>query len=92
MKLSVLLKQIFFVSLKSTKSTSKTQISEVCDLGHVGHMTYGFINILLISTGIFGDKLRPHILSVGTTANSPLTEKKMTIKFSAFITWNQVFD
>jgi hypothetical protein len=31
-KLSVLLKKIFFVSLKSTKITLKIQISEVCDL------------------------------------------------------------
>jgi hypothetical protein len=31
-KLSVLLKIIFFISLKSTKITSKIQISEVCDL------------------------------------------------------------
>jgi hypothetical protein len=30
-------------------------------------------NMLFISTGIFNDKHRPQILSVGTTANSPLT-------------------
>ena len=65
-KLSVLLKNIFFVSLKSTKITSKILISEV-------HVTYSLINMLYISTGIFDDKLRPQILSVGTTANSPLT-------------------
>ena len=41
-------------------------------LGHVGHVTYSFINMLFISTGIFDDKLRPQILLVGTTANSPL--------------------
>ena len=35
-------------------------------------MTYSFINMLFISTGIFDDKLRPQILSVGTTANNPL--------------------
>jgi hypothetical protein len=29
--------------------------------------------MLFISTGIFDDKLRPQILSVGTTANSPLS-------------------
>ena len=29
--------------------------------------------MLFISTGIFDDKLRPWILSVGTTANSPLS-------------------
>jgi hypothetical protein len=69
-KLSVLLKIIFFISLKTTKITSKSQISEVCDVGHV---TYNFINMLFISTGMFYDKLRPQMLSVGTTANSPLT-------------------
>ena len=42
-------------------------------LGHVGHVTCSVINMLFISTGIFDDKLRPQILSVGTTANSPLT-------------------
>ena len=42
-------------------------------LGHVGHVTYSFINMLFISTGIFDDKLRPQILSIGTTANSPLS-------------------
>ena len=31
-EISVLLKIIFFISLKSTKITSKIQISEVCDL------------------------------------------------------------
>ena len=31
-------------------------------LGHVGHVTYSFINILFISTGIFYDKLCPQIL------------------------------
>ena len=41
-------------------------------LGHVGHVTYSFINMLFISTGIV-DKLRPHIVSVGTTANGTLT-------------------
>ena len=41
-------------------------------LGHVGHVTYSFINMLFISTDVFDDKLRPQILSVGTTANSPL--------------------
>ena len=68
-KLSILLKEIFFVSLKSIKITSKIQIYEVCDVGHV---TYSFINMLFTSTWIFDDKLCPQILSVGTTANSPL--------------------
>jgi hypothetical protein len=39
----------------------------------VGHVTYSFINMLFISTGIFDDKLCPQILLVGTTANSPLS-------------------
>ena len=42
-------------------------------LGHVDHVTYSFRNMLFISTEIFYDKLRPQILSVGTTANSPLS-------------------
>jgi hypothetical protein len=48
-------------------------------LGHVGHVTYSFINMLFISTGIFYDKLRPQILSVGTTANSPLNMIRLFI-------------
>jgi hypothetical protein len=36
-------------------------------LGRVGHVTYSFINMLFISTGFFYDKLRPQILSIGTT-------------------------
>ena len=43
-------------------------------LGHVGHVTYIFINMLLISTGIYDYKPRPHILSVGTTADAALTD------------------
>ena len=30
-------------------------------LGYVGHVTYSFINMLFISTGIFDGKLRPQI-------------------------------
>ena len=41
-------------------------------LGHVGHVTYSFINMLLISTAIFYDKLPAQIVSVGTTVNAPL--------------------
>ena len=41
-------------------------------LRHIGHVTYSFINMQFISTEIFDDKLRPQIVSVGTTANSPL--------------------
>jgi hypothetical protein len=50
-----------------------THGSGIWPLGHIGHVTYSFINILFISTGIFDDKLRPHIWSVGITANTPLT-------------------
>ena len=39
----------------------------------VGHVTYSFINMLFISTGIFNDKLHPQILSVGTTTNATLS-------------------
>ena len=61
--------------LHQSKTYKKSlQISKVCDLGHIGHVTYSFINMLFISTGIFDDKLRPQILSVGTTANSPLNK------------------
>jgi len=42
-------------------------------LVHVGHVTYSFINMLFISTGIFYDKLCPQILLVGTTANAALS-------------------
>ena len=69
-KLSVLLKIIFFISLKTTKITSKIQISE----GDVCHVTYSFKIMLFISTGIYDDKLRPQILSVVPTANAPLIE------------------
>ena len=74
-KLSVLLKTIFFISLKTTKITSKIPIS----LGHVGHVTYNFINMLFISTGIFDDKVRPQILSVGTTANATSKHHVLTL-------------
>jgi hypothetical protein len=50
--------------------------------GHVGHVTYSFINMLFISTGIIdADKLRPQMLSVGTTANSPLTRENRGINY-----------
>jgi len=64
-----------FSFIKNNILQKSLQISEVCDLGHVGHVTYNFINLLFISTGIFADKLRPQILAVGTTANSPLRTK-----------------
>jgi hypothetical protein len=43
-------------------------------LSHVGHVTYSFINMLFI-TRWSDDKLRPQILSVGTTANAALRQK-----------------
>jgi hypothetical protein len=63
-KLSVLLKIIFFISLKSTKITSKIQILRYVTLGHVGRVTYSFKIMLFISTGICDDKLRPQIVWV----------------------------
>ena len=54
-----LIKNKFFISLKSTKITSKIQISEV--LVCVGQVTYSFNIMLFMSTGIFDDKLRPQI-------------------------------
>jgi hypothetical protein len=38
-------------------------------------VTYSFINMLFISTGIFDDKLHPQILSIVPTANAPLNKK-----------------
>ena len=37
-----------------------------------GHVTYSFMNMLFISTGVFYDKPHPQILSVATMANSSL--------------------
>jgi hypothetical protein len=45
----------------------------------VGHVTYNFINMLFISTGIFDDKLHPQILLVGTTANAVLKPHALTL-------------
>jgi hypothetical protein len=42
-------------------------------------ITYSFINMLFISTGIFYDKLRPQILSVGTTANFPSRQNRLML-------------
>ena len=58
---------------KNYKNHFENSISEVCDLGYVGHVTYSFINMLFISMGMLDDNLRPQILSVGTTANAPLS-------------------
>jgi hypothetical protein len=43
----------------------------LCDVGHV---TYSFKIMLLISKGIFYDKLRAQIFSVMPTANAPLKD------------------
>ena len=62
-------------------------------LGHVGHVTYSFINILFISTGIFDDKHCPQILSVGTTANSSLrhTVPHLSRNQGMYITASKIF-
>jgi hypothetical protein len=64
------IKIIFFISLETTKFTLKNQIPEICDpLGHIGHVTYNFINMLLISTWIFDDKLCSPCVIYDTVAN-----------------------
>ena len=57
----------------------------VWPLGHIGHVTYSFINMLFISTGIFYDKLCPQILSVDTTANAALMKFKCQIKLHWYL-------
>ena len=51
---------------------------DVWPLGHVGHVTYSFIFMLFNFKGDlcfwFYGKLRPQILTVGTTANAPLNK------------------
>jgi hypothetical protein len=77
-KLSVLLKIIFFISLKTIKITSKIQISVVCDRWssdiqfhkYAVHFNGDFFLW-------FYDQLCPQILSVGTTANAPLSEMRI---------------
>ena len=80
---------------KATKITSKIHIPEVCNLlGNVGHVTYSLINMLFI----FYDKLRPHILLVGITANAALIYLQRPIikhreeTFIWFYTMSQLFD
>ena len=64
-KLSVLLKIIFFISLKNYKNHFETSYFwGMWPLDNVGHVTYNFINMLFISTVIFDDKLRLEMLSV----------------------------
>ena len=72
-KLSVLFKNINLHQSKNYKNDFKnSNIWGIWPLGHIGHVTYNFRNMLFIRTGIFDDKLHPHILSVGTTANAAL--------------------
>ena len=73
-KLSVLLikRNILHQSKKYKNHFENSNFWGMWTLGHVGHVTYSFINMLFISTDVFDDKLRLQILSVGTTANSPL--------------------
>jgi len=74
-QLSVLLKKVILHQSKKYKNHfENSNFLGMWPLGHVGHVTYSFINMLFISTGISDDKLRPQILSVGTTANSPLLD------------------
>jgi len=74
MKLSVLLKIIFFISLKTTRITSKIQISEIfrsrwsCDIQFHNKICCSY----MYQHRFFYDKLRPQILLVGTTANAAL--------------------
>jgi hypothetical protein len=64
---------IFFICLKTTKITSKIQISEVCSIQfHKYAVQRGFLLIILLITQYADDRLRPQILSVGTTANAAL--------------------
>ena len=65
-----LIKKIFFVYKNHFE---KSNLWGMWPLVHVGHAAYSFINMLFISTEIFDDKLRPQIVLVRTTANSPLT-------------------
>ena len=72
-----LIEKIFFVKIYKNHFEN-SNFWGMWPLGHVGHVTYSFINMLFISTGIFDDKLCPQILSVGTTTISPLSMAKVT--------------
>jgi hypothetical protein len=73
-KLSVLIKNNILHQSKNYKNHfENSNFWGMWPLGHVGHVTYSFINMLFISMVIFDDKLRPQILSVSTTTNSPLS-------------------
>jgi hypothetical protein len=63
-KLAVLFKKNIICQSKIYNNHfQKSNFWGMWPLGHVGHVTYSFINMLFISTGIFDDKLRPQILS-----------------------------
>jgi hypothetical protein len=68
---SLIKNNILHQSTNYKKHFENTNFWCMSPLGHVGHVTYSFINMLFISSGIFDDKLRPQILSKDTTANSP---------------------
>jgi hypothetical protein len=62
-KLSVVLKINILHQSKSYKNHfENSNCLGMWPLGHVVHVTYSFINMLFISTGIFDDKLRPQFV------------------------------
>jgi hypothetical protein len=59
-KLSVVLKINILHQSKNYKNHfENSNFWGMWPLGHVGHVTFSFINMLFVSTGIFVDKLRP---------------------------------
>ena len=82
---NLILKKVLRQSKIYKKHFENSNFLGMWPLGHVGHVTYSFINMLFISTWIFDDKLRPQILSVGTTANSILSmQKTLVINIESF--------
>jgi len=82
-KLSVVLKINILHQSKNFKNHfENSNFWGMWPLGHVGHVTYSFINMLYISTGIFNVKFRPQLCryNVGTTANSPLNGLRCNVK------------
>jgi hypothetical protein len=55
-------------------------------------MTYSFINMLFISTGIFYDKLRPQMLLIDTTANAAVTRKLYMRSIESIICDNIIYN
>ena len=73
LKLSVLLKINILHHPKNYKNHFKnSNFWGMWPSGLGGHVTYSFMNMLFISTGVFYDKPHPQILSVATMANSSL--------------------